>query len=265
MTNNRYLSKKILFLALLLGALSAVVPYISPDSSIVLAQNNNDLTLSLARDFGYSSGTGEIQGTFTMKISSTANLQKVVFFIDDIAVGEDNQPPFRFQFNTGNYSLSAHTLFAIGYNQAGEEIKSNEIIVKFVSADEGWQSALKIAIPIIGLTLAGILISYGLTFIFQRGKSQKIVLPDRFGILGGAICPKCHLPFSIPLFKINLVAGSLLPCPYCRKWIIVRPAGKAELEAALENAKSQNDTRLSIHPPEEALLKEIDDSRYMDQ
>lgn len=265
MTNNKFISKKVLFFAIFFGALSAAIPFVPPDSSIVFAQSNDGLVLSLSRDFGYSSGTGKIQGTFTMKISSIANLQKVVFFIDGIAIGEDNQPPYRYQFNTGDYSLSQHTLYAIAYTLAGEEIKSNEIVVQFVSAEEGWQTAMKIAIPIIGLSLGAILFSYVLPLILRRGKPKKIILSDRFGILGGAICPKCHLPFNIPLLKINLLVGAWLPCPYCGKWIIVRPAGKAELDNALEAAKSQADTRLPIYQSEEALFKEIDDSKYMDQ
>ena len=47
------------------------------------AQNNEDeLLLSLSRDFGYSSGTGRIQGTFSMKASGPEDLERVVFYID---------------------------------------------------------------------------------------------------------------------------------------------------------------------------------------
>lgn len=231
---------------------------------VVHAQEEAGLVLKLSRDFGYSSGTGKIQGTFSMKITSSMNLEKVVFYIDDMAIGEDNTPPFQYQFNTDNFSLSKHTIHAEGYSADGRAIQSNVITVQFVSPDEGWQAAIKITIPIIGLVLLAILISFALPLIFRRGKPKQIILPKKMGGLGGTICPKCGLPFSIPFFKINLLFGSLLPCPYCGKWVIIHPVNKADFEVALLNAKSQQKSESSIHQSEEDLQKEIDDSRYLD-
>jgi hypothetical protein len=39
----------------------------------VMAQNNDELKLGLRRDFGYSSGTGKIQGTFTIKATGLSS------------------------------------------------------------------------------------------------------------------------------------------------------------------------------------------------
>jgi hypothetical protein len=262
--NTKHLQKSRWFgAAILIGIISAGVLFFQPGHPIVHAQESQGLDLSLSRDFGYSSGTGSIQGTFSMKISSSQELQKVVFYIDDTAIGEDNQAPFQFQFSTDHFSLGDHTIHALGYTSDGKEFSSNEIRVQFVSANEGWQAAIKIAVPIIGLSFGAILISFALPFLFRRGKSKRVALPERFGILGGAICPKCGLPFNIPVLKINLLVGSLLPCPYCGKWSIVRHASPAELQAALEASKAQQNPDASLSRPEETSQKEIDDSRYM--
>ncbi len=250
--------------ALIVGILSASLWFGNSHIPTVYAQESNTLVLSLSRDFGYSSGTGKIQGTFSMKVTCPVDLQKVVFYIDDKAIGEDNQPPFQYQFDTENYALGEHTLYALGYSKDGKEVSSNEIRAQFVSADEGWQAALKIAVPILGLSLGAMIISFALPFLFRRNKSNRTMLPESFGILGGAICPKCKLPFSLPLYKINLLFGALTPCPHCGKWSIVQRASPAELQAALNAAKSQQNPDIPIAQSEETIKKEIDDSRYMD-
>ncbi len=72
----------------------------------VLAQSDSELQFSMSRDFGYASTNGkDIQGTFSMKVSGPEDLVKVIFFIDNAAIGEDTEAPFRFQFNTDNYPL----------------------------------------------------------------------------------------------------------------------------------------------------------------
>ncbi len=262
--NTKFIHKtKWLRTAFLIGALLIGVWLFIFQYQVVHAQENQGLVLSLSRDFGYSSGTGSIQGTFSMKISTSLDLQKVVFYIDDQAIGEDTQAPFQFQFSTSSFSLGDHTIHALGYTSDGKELSSNEIRVQFVSANEGWQAALKIAVPIIAVSFGAILISFALPFLFRRGKSKTMALPERFGLLGGAICPKCGLPFNIPFMKINLLMGSLLPCPYCGKWSVVRRASPAELQAALEAAKAQQNPGVSLDQPEETSKKEIDDSRYM--
>ncbi|MBN1536846.1 MAG: hypothetical protein JW908_08955 [Anaerolineales bacterium] len=244
--------------------LLVVVWVIQPNNIIALAQGNRELDLSLSRDFGYSSGTGKIQGTFTMKITSAIDLQKVVFYIDDTAIGEDSQAPFQFQFSTTNFSLQEHTLYALGYAAEGNEYASNIIRVQFVSAEEGWQAAIKIVIPIIAIVIGAMLISFAIPLVFRRGKSPPTALPQKFGLLGGAICPKCKQPFNIPLLKINLLTGSLLPCPYCRKWSIVRRASPTELQAAWAATQTERNPDKFSDRPDEISKKDIDDSRYMD-
>ncbi len=45
----------------------------------VLAQDEQRLSLRLSRDFGYSSGSGRVQGAFSMIASGPENLERVQF------------------------------------------------------------------------------------------------------------------------------------------------------------------------------------------
>jgi hypothetical protein len=233
-----------------------------------LAQDEHELTLNLSRNFGYSSGTGRIQGTFSMKVSGPESLQGVVFLIDGQPIGEDTQAPFSIQFHTGDYSLGVHTLSAVGYTSDGGELRSNETRREFVSAGEGQRAALKIALPIIVVTFGVIFLSAILPIILGRRKGAGVPLgaSRSYGLLGGTICPKCRRPFGMHIWGFNLFAGKLDRCPHCGRWSLVRRVSPEELKAAeaaeLEMA-GDGEGAPSVSP-EEALRKELDDSRYLD-
>jgi len=69
--------------------------------SVSRAQKVEERELSISRDFGSSSGTGDIQGTFSMKVNGPANLERVQFFIDNTMIAE-------------NYTPGMHTMYAAG-------------------------------------------------------------------------------------------------------------------------------------------------------
>ncbi len=132
------------------------------------AQEEDGLSLRLSRDFGYSSGMGAMQGTFSMKASGPDNLVKVVFYIDDLEIGASSAAPFQLRFNTDSYSLGAHRMYAIGETQDGEQLRSNEIRAEFVSADQGFQAAGQILIPILAVIVIAMLFSWLLRFLRER-------------------------------------------------------------------------------------------------
>src|SRR4030065_770449 len=76
--------------------------------------DQEELSLRLSRDFGYSSGAGKIQGAFSMTATSPRNLVRVMFYIDGESIGEVSQAPFRLRFSTGDHPLGVHTLYAGG-------------------------------------------------------------------------------------------------------------------------------------------------------
>ena len=234
----------------------------------VLAQDTNELNLRLSRDWGYSSGAGKIQGLFTLRATGPENLERVVFYIDDQIIGESTETPFRLQLSTDNYPLGVHTIQARGYTQDGREISSNQYRQEFVSAEVGWQSGAKIALPIIGIVFGIILLTFLFPVLLGRGKRQSLApgTPRIYGVLGGAVCPKCNRPFAIHIYGFNMLVGKYDRCPYCGKWSLVRHASIETLRAAeaAELAEARGTVEFSTETQEEELRKQLDDSRYRD-
>lgn len=231
------------------------------------AQAQTDqLKIGLKRDFGYNSGAGQIQGTFTISASGPENIARVIFYIDNTQIGEANTSPFSLQFVTDNYPLGVHTMHATGYTTDNQELASNKIQAEFVPADEGLKAAGKIAVPILGLTLAIAALSVLFPVLSGRGKKERLALgsPRNYGVLGGAICPKCKRPFALHFFGLNLLTRKLDRCPYCGKWSAVKPLPLDILrQAEKEELASAREGELIVEESEEEKLrKELDDSRY---
>ena len=232
------------------------------------AQSDEDLILSLRRNFGYSSGTGKIQGTFTITITGPDSLNRVVYIIDDEVMGEVTTSPYKLQFQTNDYPLGIHTITALGYTHDGTELHANHIRVEFVSAEAGWQSAMKIVIPLLVIVFGGMILSYTITTLTGRRSKSYTPLgaPRSYGLWGGAVCPRCSRPFARHLWGLNLGAGKFDRCPHCGKWSLVHRAHPNELRAA-EAAELETSSDLNQTPEiseEEKLRKELEDSRYQD-
>jgi len=223
-----------------------------------------ELTISFSRDFGYSSGGGDIQGLFSIKVGGPDTLTKVVFYIDDESIGEDTEAPFKLQFNTDNYPLGQHSIYAIGTISDGRELKTKVVHANFVSASEGTQSAMKILVPILGLVLVSVLLAVVVPLVTGRKTVSLEPGTPRTYTMGGAICPKCQRPFAVHLYGLNLGLGKYDRCPYCGKWSVVRrvplqklrEAEEAELERAKETGQVQGMTE------EEKLKKQLEDSKF---
>lgn len=232
---------------------------------VAAAQEQPALDLRMSRTFGYSSGSGQIQGTFTLKASGPPDLQRVVFYLDTETLGEDDQAPFELRFVTDSYPLGYHTIYTLGYTAGGQELSSNEIRVEFVSAEEGWQAAMRFVIPILVIVFGLIALSAILSFA-TSGKLKQLPpgTPRSYGVAGGAICPRCQRPFARHVLSMNLVTGKLERCPYCGKWSILSARPLAELRAAevAELQAAQGEGLIASDDAEERLRKELDESRY---
>ena len=232
----------------------------------VFAQDDVELRLTLRRDFGYASGTGDIQGAFTIRASGPDDLQRVVFYIDGTLLGEAPQSPFELRFHTESYSLGPHSLTASGFTTSGSQVTSNPLNVNFVSANEGFQSGMRIALPLLAIVFGMIVLSFVISFV-TAGKLKNLPpgAQRQYGAAGGAICPRCGRPFSRHFFSPNMLVGKLERCPFCGKWSILaaqplsilRSAEAAEVEEAeVPTGASQDE--------EERLRKELDESRYLE-
>jgi DNA-directed RNA polymerase subunit RPC12/RpoP len=245
-------------LFLLLISISAINPL----------QQDEPLKISLKRNWGYSSGTGKIQGTFTIRTSGPDDLKRVVYYLDDQVLGESSSAPFELRFVTDDYPLGYHELQAQAFTASDQELSSNLIQVEFVSAGEGWQDASRIIIPLLVLIIIAAGLSFLVPLIFTRGKTEQLPAgaPRQYGHYGGAICPKCSRPFSRHVYGLNLGLHKYDRCPYCGKWSLVRRASLEELHAA-EAAEITAAEEGSFSPQELAdseQRQEIEDSRYED-
>jgi len=229
--------------------------------SAVSAQGE-ELTLRLSKDFGSNGFNGDIQGTFTVKASGPANLQRVQFFLDDAFLGEDPQSPFAIQFNTDNFTTGAHVFSAVGFTTDGQRISSKTLSTAFVTKEESSAASLKVVLPILAVVFGAMAISAITSAVKVRKGTKLPAGATRSYSFGGGICPKCKRPFGFQLLGIHMFGRKLTPCPHCGQWSVVTQATMGELRAAelaeLETEKAQ------FHgaPEEEKIRKELDDSRY---
>jgi len=241
------------FIAFLSGLLALLL------ATPVRAQEEG-LVLQLTRDWGYGGGK-DIQGLFSLKASGPDDLRRVEFYLDETLLFTDTEPPFRFQFNTDNYPLGEHTLYAIGYTADGRQLHSRRIQVNFVTPETGWKTVGKIVGPILAFVVLAMLITTVAPFL---GSSRKATLPagaPRTYPLGGGICPRCQRPFAFHLWGLNLLGGKFDRCPYCGRWSLVRRRSLEELRAA-ERAELANAMTPPAESEEERLKRALDDSRY---
>lgn len=255
--------KRIIFSAANAGLVISVLL-----SLVASSTHQQQLQIQLSRNWGFSSGTGKIQGTFSIRTTGPGNLRHVSFYLDEQNIGEVNEPPFTLQFATDDYPDGVHEIRAIGFTDNGVELISNIIRVEFVPPGEGLQSAMNIIIPIAVVVLVAVGLAVGVPLIFTRGRVESLPpgAPRNYGAHGGAICPKCGRPFSRHIYGLNLGIRKFDRCPYCGKWSLVRRASKEELAAA-EAAEIESAQAGAYEPrliEKEQLQRDLEDSRYED-
>lgn len=249
-------------------AVFLMILFVSLAVTLSVQAQGNELRLSLSRDFGYSSGGGDIQGLFTLTASGPQDLVKVVFYVDDQVLGEVGQAPFKLKLNTDNYPHGLHQLSALGTGADGRQLKSQVVKANFVSADEGMQAAGRIAIPILVIVFGAILVSALVPMIMGRKVADLPQGTQRSYPMGGAICPKCGRPFALHIYGLNLLGSKFDRCPYCGKWSLVRYASMEKLRAAeqaeLLNVVTDGSGEVQGLSAEEKLKRELDESQYHD-
>ncbi len=222
------------------------------------------ITLTLTRDFGYGGFSGDIQGTFSMRVSGPDDLVEVQFFIDEVLIGADTESPFRIQFHTDSFEPGNHKMSSIGILSDGTEVRSNEIVRYFLAGEEAMGNTLGIVIPLLAMIIGISIIGVVAPMLFgKKGKQRPI---GEYSASGGAVCPRCQFPYSRHIFSINLGLGKLERCPHCGKWAIVRRATSNDLaEAEARLRKDQEEGIMDISKDEEESLRQaLEDSRFDD-
>jgi len=248
------------FLAILLATLC-----ILGLASISLAQGG-DLTLAVTKTWGYA-WRGEMQGTFTLKAGGPPDLSRVTFLLDGEPLAEVDVAPFATKFTTDDYPLGAHRLSASGVAADGRALRSKEEQVTFVSAERGWQMALSIGGPIVGLVVGFVVIMAVVSLVGRRRRKATPGAARRYGALGGALCPRCGRPFALHAWSPHFFTRRYERCPHCGRWSLVGAASPAELQAAEEAEAQVTAVDTGVRPPsaEDDLRRALDGSRYVDE
>jgi DNA-directed RNA polymerase subunit RPC12/RpoP len=229
--------------------------------SVVLAQSE-ELKLSLARDWGYGGFNGDIQGTFSMKVSGPATLVKVEYYIDENKIGESATAPFSLQFVTDNYPAGTHVLSAVGTTSDGKQVLSNKINSLFVSASDSNGTMLRTIGPILAVVFGAILLGAVIPLVNRKKTKELPAGTPRNYPLGGGICPKCSRPFAFTLLSLNMLAGKLVTCPYCGRYGLVHSASLDKLRAAERAELEVGKATVPEISEEEKIKKDLDDSKY---
>lgn len=232
-----------------------------------VSAQTDELTLSVRRNIGYSSGA-QIQGSFRLEVTGPDSLTAVTFKIDAVEVGTVTQPPFRLDFNTDDYGYGWHDLTATATTAEGRTLTAAPRRFEFVSAEEGWAAAGRIAGPM--LAVLGVLVVVGVAMALVptlTGQRRQLPLgaPRPYGLLGGGICAKCHRPFALHWWALNAsLVGKFDRCDYCGHWGFVRRASPEQLRAAeaAELQQAQPDSPRPELTPAEKLKRQLDESRF---
>ncbi|MBW6465923.1 MAG: hypothetical protein K0B06_05425 [Brevefilum sp.] len=245
---------------LILGILLAVVTY------PVNAQAS-DYDIRLRRDFGYGAGSN-VRGTFTISLSGDeSQVASVVFLIDGEEMATVEEAPFRFKFHTDNFGFGMHQLSAKVFLLDGSTITTRSVGLNFISPEEERGSMTTLFIGIGGALILALVIFGLVQFLVFKRKPGHTLQPGevhQYGLLGGAICPKCGRAFPRHIWGINLGVGKFDRCEHCGQWSMTTRATPEALRAA-EAAEME-----AKHADQEAgtgkgqVKDALEDTRYID-
>jgi hypothetical protein len=237
-------------------------------ASPAAAQSSYSLTIHKVN--GYNNGS-QIRDNFSIGVDGPGAIQSVTFLIDGNVMKTVTSAPFSLAFNTTAYADGWHDLSASIQTTDGQTFTTAARRFEFVSAEQETAAMKSIVFPMLGIVGVLLLIVLGGQVLFFRNKPRAdlpLGAPRKYGISGGAVCPKCHRPFPLPFMTINTGLGShFARCIFCGKWSVVRHQSLDKLRAAeaAELAEAQPEQPLPEKSETEKLKNLIDESRYTDQ
>lgn len=251
-------TKFVLFTTILVILLTAI-----PASAF----QTSEVRLNVQRRFGFSSGS-QIRGTFALDVTTSIPIVSVKYILDDKVIAEVTQPPFTHVFQTTSYEIGWHSLSATVQTADNRTLQTEIRRFEFVSAETEGQAVTGIVIPLLVVVVLITVLGSVIT-MSGRKKGQGQLPPGAprdYGVLGGAICPKCHRPYPRHLWGINLVIGKLDRCEHCGKWSIAHRATAQELaQAEADELKlAQSDSAIKTEKQADQTNQLLDDSKYQD-
>jgi hypothetical protein len=221
-------------------------------------QEGPTLSLGLIRNFGYG-GLGKIQGNFTLRVVDPPDdLTEVSFYLNGELMEVVTEAPFQTKFRTSDYPDGENIMSAEGVRKDGAVLYSNTVTKVFLSSDQAWSETQNIIVPL--LIGVGLLTLIGIGAPALLGRKKEFV-PGSYGPAGGAVCPRCALPFARSFLAPNLMVGKLVRCPHCGKFSILARASSSRLQEAERRYAGEGEEQ-SIAESADDIKKMIDDSRF---
>ena len=253
-TNRKLVAAGMLLLVLLVS----VAPSVHSQGS--------EYAVHLRRDFGYGGGIN-IRGKFTISlVGQEDQVESVTFLIDNTPMMTIEEVPFKYQFHTDDYGFGFHILSAEVVLKNGQVEMTPSLQYNFISPEDERSQIINILLIIGGVILLAFVVFTLVQTLFFRDRARRgkqVVAGQNYGMLGGAVCPKCGSPFSRHIWGIKLVVGRLDRCDYCGKWVMTTRATQEALREA-ENAKlaEQEATNAFTSIPESK--DQLDQTKYID-
>ncbi len=233
----------------------------------VFAQSQDDLRLGITRTFGYSSGD-QIRGTFTLSVTGSTGIKSVQFLIDGNALGSVSSAPFSLTFQTTSYANGYHDITAVVATSDGRSVTLPARRFEFATSDQETSSVGRILIPILGVVVLVVVIGVGAQLLFFKNKFVSMApgTARNYGYRGGTICPRCHRPYSIHFWAVNLLFYRVDRCDFCGKWALIHSYSMNDLRAAEQNevTSASTSTAPAAKSEEEKLREMIDKSKFTD-
>ncbi len=272
--NDRITAKILWMLAcLLVFVLAACATTAQPTQAVsadtAQATESPTFNLNVHRNFGYGGGK-QIKGNFGMAVvGDTQRIASAIFRIDGQEMAVVTTAPFEISFETTDYPYGLHQLSVVVTDIDGTVYPSPAREFEFVTAEVEREAVVGIMLPTLlgvgGAVLAGVLIQF---LVLKKKGVQPVEpgTPRKYGLRGGAICPRCKRPFVLNFLTVNLLTRVYARCTNCGKWSVVRFASLAELRAAEKAELELDKPQLEPSPKSEAgqLKEKLDDSKYLD-
>ena len=226
--------------------------------------------LNLSRDWGYGAGA-DIKGLFSLKVVGPENLavSSVTYYIDGEVMQTVTEDPFKFQFNTSQFTFGWHELTAEVTTTEGSTYTTPARRMNFVTSEMESESMKNMVGPML-LLILGVMIVVGLIqFATMRKNHPNGVTPGtqrNYGYAGGSICRHCGRPTPRHIWGFNIGIGKFDRCENCGKWSVMRAAPLEILRAAEIAEKESEKERLPVtEKTEEEKLRDLIEKSKFDQ
>jgi NADH:ubiquinone oxidoreductase subunit K len=117
------------------------------------AQAAPTLSLNWYKNNGYGMGN-DIGGQWTITAVTSADVSRVEFYLDNQLQQNSTQAPFKWAFNTADYSLGAHTVKAVAYAAEGQTgtVQADRNFVEY-SAENVFGVVIGVFVAVIAIAL----------------------------------------------------------------------------------------------------------------